>query len=119
MSATYERASTMHPSILNHDDRRAPGSLEWLEVLEELRALHLKKTNDYGSSTSAFANVEASTLCGVEPWRRALCDASDCIVRMQQFAVGSKDVDTDNALIDLANWAIICLVQLRREQGKA
>jgi hypothetical protein len=38
---------------------------------------------------------------------------------MQQFAVGSKDVDTDNALIDLANWAIICLVQLRREQAKA
>ena len=108
----------MHPSILNHDDRRAPGSLEWLEVLEELRALHLKKTNDYGSSTSAFANVEASTLCGVEPWRRALCDASDCIVRMQQFAVGSKDVDTNNALIDFANWAIICLVQLRREQAK-
>ena len=106
------------PSTCDHDDRRAPGSLEWLEVLEELRALHLKKTNDYGSSKSAFANVEASTLCGVEPWRRALCDASDCIVRMQQFAVGSKDVDTNNALIDLANWAIICLVQLRREQAK-
>ena len=106
------------PLTCDHDDRRAPGSLEWLEVLEELRALHLKKTNDYGSKASAFANVEASFLCGVEPWRRALCDASDCIVRMQQYAVGSKNVDTDNALIDLANWAIICLVQLRREQAK-
>ena len=96
----------------------AIGSNEWLGVLEELRTLHLTKTHDYGSDQSAFANVEASALCGVEPWRRALCDASDCIVRMQQFAVGSKDVDTNNALIDLANWAIICLVQLRREQAK-
>jgi hypothetical protein len=35
-----------------------------------------------------------------------------------RIAIGSKDVDTNNALIDLANWAIICLVQLRREQAK-
>ena len=93
------------------------GSAEWLGVLEELRALHLEKTADYGSSVSAFANVEASSLCGVEPWRRALCDASDCLVRMQNYAVGSKNVNTDNALLDLANWAMICLVQLRREGG--
>ena len=99
--------------------KSAIGSSEWLGVLEELRTLHLKKTNDYGSDQSAFANVEASALCGVEPWRRALCDASDCLVRMQQFAVGSKDVDTDNALLDLANWAMICLVQLRREEKHA
>ena len=98
--------------------KSAIGSSEWLGILEELRALHLKKSSDYGSNESAFANVEASALCGVEPWRRALCDASDCLVRMQAFAVGSKEVDTDNALLDLANWAMICLVQLRREESK-
>lgn len=104
---------------MRYQMKSAIGSNEWLGVLEELRTLHLKKTNDYGSDQSAFANVEASALCGVEPWRRALCDASDCLVRMQQFAVGSKDVDTDNALLDLANWAMICLVQLRREEKNA
>lgn len=98
--------------------KSAIGSSEWLGILEELRALHLKKSSDYGSNESAFANVEASALCGVEPWRRALCDASDCLVRMQAYAVGSKEVDTDNALLDLANWAMICLVQLRREENK-
>ena len=98
--------------------KNAIGSSEWLGILEELRALHLKKSSDYGSNESAFANVEASALCGVEPWRRALCDASDCLVRMQAYAVGSKEVDTDNALLDLANWAMICLVQLRREENK-
>ena len=91
------------------------GSTEWLGVLEELRELHLEKTATYGDKQSPFANVEASAACGVEPWRRALCDLSDCVVRMQRFSSGTK-VDYENALIDAANWAMICLVMLRREK---
>lgn len=94
----------------------APGSLEWMNVVEELRQLHLEKTSQYGSTKSAFANVEASSLCGVEPWRRAICDLSDCTVRMQAMCSG-QDVDYENALLDAANWALIALVMLRRESA--
>lgn len=94
----------------------APGSLEWMNVVEELRQLHLEKTSQYGSTKSAFANVEASALCGVEPWRRAICDLSDCTVRMQAMCSG-QDVDYENALLDAANWALIALVMLRRESA--
>jgi len=92
----------------------APGSLEFMTIIEELRQLHLEKTSVYGSTKSAFANVEASSLCGVEPWRRAMCDISDCTVRMQNFCNGAEDVDFENALLDLANWSLICLIFLRR-----
>jgi hypothetical protein len=78
--------------------------------------LHTEKTSQYGHVDSAFANVEASALCGVEPWRRCLCDLSDCVVRMQRFANG-QPVDYENALKDAAMWAMICLVMLRRERG--
>ena len=92
-----------------------PGSLPFLELLEELRQLHFQKTAQYGGNTDPFENVTASAKCGVEPWRRALCDLSDCVVRMQRFANG-QPVDYENALIDAANWALICLLKLREDK---
>jgi hypothetical protein len=95
---------------ITHEQR--PGSLPFLELLEELRQLHFEKTSSYGGATDPFENVTASAKCGVEPWRRALCDLSDCVVRMQKYANG-QPVDFENALIDAANWALICLLKLR------
>lgn len=91
------------------------GSVEWLEAVEQLRQLHFEKTAAYGD-TDPFANVTASAKCGVEPWRRALCDLSDCVVRMQRYANG-QPVDYENALMDAANWALICLVKLREAKA--
>jgi hypothetical protein len=88
-----------------------------MEIVEELRQLHLEKTSQYGSTQSAFANVEASEKCGVEPWRRAICDLSDCTVRLQALCNG-QDVDYENACLDAANWALIALVMLRRERDE-
>ena len=92
-----------------------PGSLPFLDLLEELRQLHFEKTGQYGGTTDPFENVTASAKCGVEPWRRALCDLSDCVVRMQRFANG-QPVDYENALIDAANWSLICLLKLRESK---
>jgi hypothetical protein len=98
---------------ITHEQR--PGSLAFLELLEELRTLHYEKTASYGGATDPFENVTASAKCGVEPWRRALCDLSDCVVRMQKYANG-QPVDFENALIDAANWSLICLLKLREAQ---
>jgi hypothetical protein len=89
----------------------AAGSPEWLAALDRLRALHYEKTAQYGGADDAFENVTASAKCGVEPWRRALCDLSDCVVRMQKYAQG-QPVDPTNALLDAANWALICLIKM-------
>lgn len=106
---------SLHPATgcnvaMGYDER--PGSLPFLELLEELRTLHYDKTASYGGAADPFENVTASAKCGVEPWRRALCDLSDCVVRMQKYATG-QPVDYENALIDAANWALICLLKLR------
>jgi hypothetical protein len=94
----------------------AAGSPEWLDALDRLRALHHEKTAQYGGADDAFENVTASAKCGVEPWRRALCDLSDCVVRMQKYAQG-QPVDPTNALLDAANWALICLIKME-EAGR-
>jgi hypothetical protein len=93
------------------------GSAEWLDALERLRALHHEKTAQYGGAEDAFENVTASAKCGVEPWRRALCDLSDCVVRMQKYASG-QPVDPTNALLDAANWALICLIKMEEANGR-
>lgn len=94
------------------------GADEWQQLHDELHRLHVEKTRQYGHEESAFANIEASSLCGVEPWRRCLCDLSDCVVRMQRYANG-QPVDWENALLDAAMWSMLCLLMLRREQRGA
>jgi len=93
---------------ITHEQR--PGSLPFLEKLEVIRKLHFKKTAEYGDPQDPFANVTASAKCGVEPWRRALCDASDCSVRLQRYANG-QPVDFENAIMDNINWLLICWVK--------
>lgn len=100
--------------VSKHPSRLPRGADEWRALHRELFDLHSEKTKQYGHEDSAFANVEASAMCGVEPWRRALCDLSDCVVRMQRYANG-QPVDYENALKDAAMWAMICLVMLRRD----
>ena len=103
-----------HPPLIGgslFQDTGATGSAEWLAALDRLRALHYEKTAQYGGADDAFENVTASAKCGVEPWRRALCDLSDCVVRMQKYAQG-QPVDPTNALLDAANWALICLIKM-------
>jgi hypothetical protein len=108
LSETY---AEWEPSL---QENPAAGSREWLGALERLRALHHEKTAQYGGAEDAFENVTASAKCGVEPWRRALCDLSDCVVRMQKYAQG-QPVDPTNALLDAANWALICLIKMEEE----
>jgi hypothetical protein len=91
-----ERKSAVHPTSQAFFDR-----------LQQIKNLHTEKTSQYGAPDDPFANVTASEKCGVEPWRRALCDASDCIVRLQRYAHG-QPVDFENAVMDGINWLLIC-----------
>ena len=93
-------------------------SLYWIDAHNRLARLHREKTAQYGGKDDPFENVTASSKCGVEPWRRALCDLSDCVVRMQKYAQG-QPVDWKNALLDAANWALICLIKLEEETRNA
>lgn len=95
--------------------KRPTGSQSWIDAHNRLGRLHIEKTAQYGGDADPFENVTASAKCGVEPWRRALCDLSDCVVRMQKFAQG-QEVDYENALLDAANWALICLIKIQEEK---
>ena len=57
------------------------GNPMFFQILEELRALHTKKGQDYGTASDPLANVRASVDWGVPGWVGTLIRANDKVIR--------------------------------------
>lgn len=87
----------------------------FLDAIEEIRALHLKKNADYGTNEDPYANVRASEGWGVPPWQGAMIRATDKVIRLQKFAATGElaNEPVEDAFLDLATYALIALVLYR------
>ena len=87
----------------------------FMYVVEEIVAMHNKKQKDYGSNTDPFANVRAAADFGIEPWIGCLIRANDKMKRLQKAASGGQlaNESVEDSMLDLAVYAIICLVLYR------
>ena len=104
----------------NVEDRQAiPGaiplhrsSVRFCEVLDEIKALHLKKMSDYGKPGDPFANVRVSSNWGMPAWVGAMVRANDKVARLQSLATTGKlfNEGAIDSFLDLASYAIIALV---------
>jgi hypothetical protein len=102
------------------DDIR-PGSREFLAVLDELRALHLRKTMDYGVDEDALSNIRNSAdVVNMPAWAGCILRISDKMHRLKAyFRRGKCEFDgVEDTLQDIACYAAIALV-LHREQERA
>jgi hypothetical protein len=102
------------------DDIR-PGSREFLAVLDELRALHLRKTMDYGIDEDALSNIRNSAdVVNMPAWAGCILRISDKMHRLKAyFRRGKCEFDgVEDTLQDIACYAAIALV-LHREQERA
>jgi hypothetical protein len=88
-------------------------------ILDEMKVLHAKKGEDYGTDEDDLANVRAAKAFGVPPWVGAMIRLNDKIVRLQQFAKRGSlaNEGAEDSMIDIAVYAIIAL-QLYREESK-
>lgn len=96
-----------------------PGSLAFMEVLEEMRATHIKKSQDYGEPTDPLANVRnGAEVVGIEPWRGCLVRVADKMQRIKSYCRDGRLANEgfEDALLDLASYAIIALIMFREEQ---
>ena len=93
-----------------------PGSREFVAVLEELKALHLKKTLDYGVDEDALANIRQSAdVVNMPAWAGCVIRMSDKMHRLKAFfRRGKTEFDgVEDTLKDLACYAAIALVLYR------
>lgn len=95
-----------------------PGTVAFLGVLEELRALHLSKTADYGDRDGgdALANIRnGAEMVGIEHWKGGLVRAADKMQRLKTYCRTGTLVHegVEDSLLDLAAYAVLCLVLFR------
>jgi hypothetical protein len=98
-------------------DQLRPGSLAFMEVIEEIRQLHLAKTQDYGADSDALKNIrDGADVVGIEPWKACLIRMADKMTRLRSYCHnGRVEFDgVEDTLKDMAAYAIIAEV-LRRE----
>lgn len=101
--------------------RPRPGSLAFMEVLEEIREMHLKKSQDYGEPVDALANIRfGAEVVGVEPWRGCVIRIADKMQRIRSYCRDGKlaNESFEDALSDLASYAIIALVMFREQKNR-
>jgi hypothetical protein len=90
-----------------------PGSLPFLELLEELRSLHLSKSQDYGSQSDPLANIrQGAEFVGIEAWRGCMVRVADKVQRLKTFCRTGRLVHEGvrDTLLDLAAYSLLAIV---------
>jgi hypothetical protein len=90
-----------------------PGSLPFLELLEELRQLHLSKSQDYGSESDPLANIrQGAEFVGIEAWRGCLVRVADKVQRLKTYCRTGRLVHEGvrDTLLDLAAYSLLAIV---------
>ncbi|OAI41836.1 hypothetical protein AYO40_06985 [Planctomycetaceae bacterium SCGC AG-212-D15] len=89
----------------------------FLAILDEIRAMHVRKSADYGNEEDVFANIRAAERFGVPGWLGAVLRGNDKMARIQSFAANGNlaNESLEDSLLDLANYAIIALAIMRED----
>jgi len=99
-------------------NREQPGSLPFLELLEELRQLHLSKSQDYGSESDPLANIrQGAEFVGIEPWRGCLVRVADKVQRLKTYCRTGRLVHEGvrDTLLDLSAYSLLAIVLFDEE----
>lgn len=102
-------------------DGLRPGSREFVETLEEIKQLHLRKTLDYGVDDDALSNIrESAQVVNMPSWAGAILRISDKMHRLKAyFRRGKVEFDgIEDTLKDIASYAAIALVLYREQSGR-
>jgi len=103
------------------DDDIRTGSREFIAVLDEMKALHLRKTKDYGVDEDALSNVrQGADVVNIPAWGGCMIRISDKMHRVRAFfRRGVCEFDgVEDTLIDIACYAVIALVLYREWRNK-
>ncbi len=107
--------------ILNENTLRE-GSKTFIDVLDEIKQMHLLKTKDYGSAEDALKNIrDGADVVNIESWKACLIRMADKMTRLRNFCHNGK-VEFDgleDTLLDLAAYSVIALVLLREATGNS
>ena len=89
-------------------------------IIQEILALHKRKSNDYAKIDDPFYNFRGCEVFGVPMWKGILVRMSDKVNRIENLAFGKKRLVKDeklrDTLIDLAVYSLILASIFKKEQ---
>ena len=95
----------------------------YLDLLDELRELTLKKRAGYSPGADPFANFRQSTMFGVDPVKGILVRVMDKLSRVASLLESALNdmigESIEDNLIDAGNYLLIAVAYRRSEQAKA
>lgn len=96
-----------------------PGHPEFYRILDEMGALHERKTADYGLGADVLANCRSSQDFGIPAWLGVAVRMNDKMTRIKALAQKGelKNEPVEDSFLDIACYAIIALI-LYREANK-
>lgn len=105
---------------------REPGHPKYLQILDQMRELHIKKDQDYAGDAKPFDNFRSSSEIGIKPSTGAFIRLQDKFKRIQNLlmrenrGVGAAvaDESIEDTLLDLASYALIVLTLRGEEKPK-
>jgi hypothetical protein len=93
-----------------------PTSQAFFDLCDQLKAMHSKKSSDYGSADDPLANIRnGAEFVGIEPWRAAMVRLSDKVTRLATYCrTGSLTFEgVEDTLFDLASYSLLTLLTHR------
>ncbi len=97
-----------------------PSSRRFLELLDEMAALHKSKSRDYGSEEDPLANIRhGADYVSIEPWRGCMVRIADKVQRLRTYCRTGRLVHEGvrDTLMDLAAYSLLAIVLF--EEGDA
>jgi hypothetical protein len=119
-ASTDEIRWTGDSIIASPPDGLRPGSVPFMEVLEEVKRLHIAKSQDYGADNDALANIRSGAdVVNLAPWKACLIRLADKMTRLRTVChTGSCTFDgVDDTLKDICAYSAIALVLYREGQS--
>lgn len=91
---------------------------QFCDLLDKMQQIHNSKRHDYADDEDRFSNLALSEMMGIPAWKGCAVRISDKFSRLAEFAkketLEVKDENIEDTLIDLANYALICIILYRR-----
>lgn len=107
---------------LREEEPKMAGNPDFYKILEELKAIHDMKNEDYSSDNNPLGNFEMCELAGIPMWKGIVVRLTDKMARILSFAKKEefkvKDENLEDTLKDLAVYSILCLIAWRKRNEK-
>lgn len=93
------------------------GDPKYLELLDAMRDLHIKKASDYGDGVEPLANLHESVHLGIPPWVGCMLRCSDKMQRVRSM-IRNGSLVNESIEDNLKDMAAYCLLALRLYREK-